>query len=70
MGWFGRFSAAGFVVLAGLWAIDIFATGLWPYSSVWTGIVALIAGIGAVALYYGNDPTAEEYTETTTEAGR
>ena len=63
MGWFGWFSAAGFVILAALYIIDMLATDLWPYSPLWTGIIALIAGIGAIALYYGNDPTARSPRE-------
>jgi hypothetical protein len=69
MGWLGWFSLAGFVILGLLYILDIFATGLWAFSATWTLIVAIVAGIGAALLYYGNDPTAEEseveVTETT-----
>jgi hypothetical protein len=57
-GWFGKFSAAGFVILGALYLIDLVATGLWQFSPVWTLLVAVIAGAGALALYYGDDPTA------------
>ena len=60
MGWFGWISLAGFVILGALYIVDIFATGLWPFSATWTLIIAIIAGIGAALLYFGNDPTADE----------
>lgn len=57
-GWFGWFSAAGFVILSALYLLDqAVATELWPVPALWTLVVALLAGIGAIALYYGNDPT-------------
>lgn len=64
-GWFGWFSVAGFVVLGLLYLLDLFATQWWAFSAFWTGIVALIAGIGALALYFGDDPTAGPSRETT-----
>jgi len=67
MGWLGWFSLAGFIILGALYLIDLNATGVWPVSTTWTGIIALIAGIGALALYFGNDPTARVPQETTTE---
>jgi len=65
LGWFGWFSAAGFVILTALFVLDIFADSLWAFSAFWTLVVAILAGIGAVALYAGEDPTAETYDETT-----
>lgn len=62
-GWFGWFSLAGFVILGALWLIDATGAEVWPFSQLWTLIIALVAGIGAVALYYGNDPTARERVE-------
>lgn len=64
-GWFGWFSAAGFVILGALYLIDVFVAEVWPYSALWTLIVALLAGVGAVALYFGNDPTARGRRRTT-----
>lgn len=63
-GWFGWFSLAGFVILGALWLVDATGANLWPYSQTWTLVVALLAGIGAVALYYGEDPTAREAPES------
>jgi hypothetical protein len=65
MGWFGWFSAAGFVILGLLHLIDLFTVGLWEISAFWTLVVALIAGVGALALYFGRDPTADPRPETT-----
>lgn len=56
-GWFGKFSAAGFVILGALYVIDLLLFDVWAFSATWTLIVAVVAGIGAAALYYGNDPT-------------
>jgi hypothetical protein len=56
-GWFGKFSAAGFVILGALYLLDLFVAGVWPFSLWWTLIVALVAGAGALSLYFGNDPT-------------
>jgi branched-subunit amino acid transport protein len=64
-GWFGWLSAAGFAILTALFVLDIVADSLWAFSAFWTIVVAVIAGIGAVALYAGTDPTAETYDETT-----
>lgn len=63
-GWFGWFSLAGFVIMGALYLIDIMATDLWEFSALWTLVIALLAGIGALALYFGNDPTAKERRET------
>ena len=65
-GWFGWVSAAGFVILGLLYLIDIFATDVWEFSAFWTLIVALLAGIGALALYFGNDPTDRRGRDTST----
>ncbi len=59
-GWFGWFSLAGFIILGALWLIDATTAEVWPYSQTWTLAIAILAGIGAVALYFGNDPTARE----------
>ena len=65
-GWFGWFSAAGFVIMSALYLVDMFATELWQLSPTWTLTIALLAGIGALALYFGNDPTARNRGRTTT----
>jgi len=57
MGWLGWFSLAGFVILGLLWIIDVSAIGSWPVSALWTGIIALVAGVGALLFWYGTDPT-------------
>lgn len=64
-GWFGWFSAAGFVALGALYLVDLVATDLWRFSPFWTLVVALIAGVGALALYFGDDPTAGERPRST-----
>jgi len=69
-GWFGWFSAAGFVVLTALFVLDLFADSLWAFSAFWTLVVAILAGIGAIALYVGDDPTANAYEDTTVERAR
>jgi hypothetical protein len=69
MGWFGWFSLAGFVILGILYLLEVTALADTEFlSPTWTLIIAIIAGIGAALLYFGNDPTAsdeDEYTETT-----
>lgn len=65
-GWFGWLSAAGFVILGALYLIDLTATQLWPFSAFWTGVIALVAGIGALLLYIGNDPTDRSRREAVT----
>jgi len=65
LGWFGWFSVAGFVILTALFVLDLFADTLWAFSAFWTLVVAIVAGIGAAALYAGNDPTADTYADTT-----
>ena len=64
-GWLGWLSAAGFVILGGLYVLDVFAGNLWPFSAMWTLIIALIAGFGAIALYFGNDPTDRRRRDST-----
>ena len=64
-GWFGWFSTAGFVILGALYLVDAFVAEVWPFALGWTLIVALLAGIGAAALYFGNDPTASDRRRTT-----
>lgn len=56
-GWFGWFSVAGVVILGPLLLVDLLVAEVWPYSQFWTLLVVTLAGIGAVALYYGNDPS-------------
>ena len=68
LGWFGWFSVAGFVVLTALFVLDLFADTLWAFSAFWTLVVAVVAGIGAIARYAGEDPTADTYEETTARA--
>ncbi|MBX0287812.1 hypothetical protein [Haloarcula salinisoli] len=65
LGWFGWFSVAGFVILTALYVLDLFADSLWAFSAFWTLVVAILAGIGALALYAGRDPTADTYEEDT-----
>ena len=65
LGWFGWFSVAGFVILTALFVLDLFADTLWAFSAFWTLVVAIVAGIGAAALYAGTDPTADTYEDTT-----
>jgi hypothetical protein len=57
-GWFGWFSAAGFVILGALYLLDLAFEDVWAFSALGTLVVALVAGVGALALYFGNDPTA------------
>ncbi|MDG5777366.1 hypothetical protein VB773_02960 [Haloarculaceae archaeon H-GB2-1] len=59
-GWFGWISALGFVVLGALWLLESMYTLAWPVSATWTLSIAVVAGLGALALYFGNDPTARE----------
>ena len=58
MGAAGWFSAAGFVIMGLLYVLDAteIATSFLP--PIWTLVIALVAGIGAVLFYYGDDPTA------------
>ena len=60
IGWFGWFSLLGFLIL-GLLAVGEWVAVLdWPLSTGLTAALAILAGIGAVALWIGNDPTANE----------
>jgi hypothetical protein len=61
-GWFGALSAAGFLILSLLYVADLFLADVWAFSATWTLIVALVAGAGAAALYFGNDPTNDATT--------
>lgn len=61
-GWFGWFSAAGFIILGLLYLLDMYFANVWEFSAWWTLIVAIVAGIGALALYYGNDSTDDTVT--------
>jgi hypothetical protein len=63
-GWFGKFSAAGFFILGALYLVDILFAEVWAFSAFWTLVVALVAGIGALALYFGHDPTDKRARET------
>jgi len=66
MGWFGWFSVAGAVILGALYVLDLANTAAWPVSRSLTLTLALLAGIGALALYFGNDPTASRDRDTVT----
>ncbi|MCU4799856.1 hypothetical protein OB920_05685 [Halobacteria archaeon HArc-gm2] len=60
IGWFGWFSLLGFIVL-GLLAIGESMAALeWPLTVGLTAALAILAGIGAIALWMGNDPTARD----------
>ena len=59
-GWFGWFSVVGFVILSALYLLDLAFADVWPFSAWLTLLVALLAGVGAIALYAGNDPTADD----------
>jgi len=65
-GWFGWFSAAGFVILGLLYLLDVYVADVWEFSAWWTLAIAIVAGIGALALYFGNDPTDETVTHDRT----
>jgi thiol:disulfide interchange protein len=64
-GWFGWVSAAGFIILGALYLIDEFVAEVWAVSQELTLAVAIVAGIGALLLYYGEDPTDEDRRDTT-----
>lgn len=58
IGWFGWFSLLGFIVLGALAIGESMAALDWPLSLGLTTALAILAGIGAIALWFGNDPTA------------
>lgn len=61
IGWLGWFSSLGFIVL-GLLAIGESMTALdWPLSVGLTAALAILAGVGAIGLWIGNDPTARDH---------
>ncbi|MFB6130965.1 MAG: hypothetical protein ABEJ28_09110 [Salinigranum sp.] len=68
IGWFGWFSIVGFVALGALALVDWFGVAPWPFSATGTAVVAVVAGIGAVLLYVGDDPTASDADVELTEA--
>lgn len=53
----GWFSAAGFVIMGLLYILDMLDIATSILSPTLTLIVAVVAGIGAVLFYVGNDPT-------------
>jgi len=65
IGPFGWFSAIGFLVLSLLYIVEMQGIAAWPVSQTVTGALALLAGIGTVLLWVGNDPTAAEEHRTT-----
>lgn len=58
IGSFGWFSVAGFVIMGLLYLLDVMdiADSILPPGT--TLVVAIVAGVGALLLYFGNDPTA------------
>jgi hypothetical protein len=56
-GWLGWFSLAGVLSLGPLLLVDVYVADVWPYSQFWTFLTLVFAGIGALALYYGPDPS-------------
>lgn len=56
-GAFGWFSLAGVLSLGPLLLVDVYVADVWPYSQYWTFLVLVASAVGAVALYYGNDPS-------------
>ncbi len=60
IGWFGWFSVLGFLILGLLAVGESMAALEWPLTVGVTAALAVLAGVGAVALWIGNDPTATE----------
>ncbi len=57
---FGQFSLAGFLIMGLLAIVDAAGIAPWPLSPTVTAVIALLAGIGAAALWFGHDPTASD----------
>lgn len=58
IGSFGWFSVAGFLIMGLLYLLDVMGIADSILSPGLTLLVAIVAGIGALLLYFGNDPTA------------
>lgn len=58
-GWLGWLSVFGFLLLGLLALLDATATVSWPLSTELTAGVAIVAGVGAALLWFGDDPTAD-----------
>lgn len=58
IGWVGWFSVLGFLILGLLAVGESMAALDWPLTVGTTATLAILAGIGAIALWFGNDPTA------------
>ena len=58
IGSLGWFSIAGFLIMGLLYLLDVMevADSILPPGT--TLLVAIVAGVGALLLYFGNDPTA------------
>lgn len=54
----GWFSVAGFVIMGLLYLLDVADIANSILSPTWTLIIAVVAGIGALLFWVGNDPTA------------
>ena len=54
----GWFAVAGFVIMGLLYVLDVADIANSILSPLWTLIVAVVAGVGALLLYAGNDPSA------------
>jgi hypothetical protein len=67
LGPFGWFSFAGAVVMSVLYVLDATGTAKSILSRSNTLLVAMIAGLGTVLLWFGNDPTQEDEDEMALE---